>query len=59
MNTQSDFEEFFRLLESNLVEYMIVGGSAVAFHGYPRFTIEHRRFASTRTQTQSVSAASQ
>jgi hypothetical protein len=38
MNTQSDFEDFFRLLESNGVEYMIVGGYAVAFHGYPRFT---------------------
>ncbi len=38
MNTQSDFEDFFRLLESNRVEYMIVGGYAVAFHGYPRFT---------------------
>ncbi len=38
MNTQSDFEDFFRLLESNRVEYMVVGGYAVAFHGYPRFT---------------------
>lgn len=38
MNTHSDFEDFFRLLESNDVEYMIVGGYAVAFHGYPRFT---------------------
>jgi hypothetical protein len=38
MNTHSDFEDFFRLLESNGVEYMIVGGYAVAFHGYPRFT---------------------
>jgi hypothetical protein len=38
MNTQSDFEDFLRLLESNRVEYMIVGGYAVAFHGFPRFT---------------------
>jgi hypothetical protein len=38
MNTQSDFEDFFQLLESNRVDYMIVGGYAVAFHGYPRFT---------------------
>ena len=38
MNTQPDFEDFFRLLESNGVEYMVVGGYAVAFHGYPRFT---------------------
>ena len=38
MNTQPDFEEFLRLLEENNVEYVIVGGYAVAFHGYPRFT---------------------
>lgn len=38
MNTQPDFEELLRLLEENRVDYMIVGGYAVAFHGYPRFT---------------------
>jgi hypothetical protein len=38
MNTQPDFKEFLRLLEENSVEYVIVGGYAVAFHGYPRFT---------------------
>jgi predicted nucleotidyltransferase len=38
MNTHPDFEELLRLLEENGVEYMIVGGYAVAFHGYPRFT---------------------
>ena len=38
MNTHPDFEELFRLLEENRVDYMIVGGYAVAFHGYPRFT---------------------
>ena len=38
MNIQQDFEELLRLLEKNNVEYMIVGGYAVAFHGYPRFT---------------------
>jgi hypothetical protein len=38
MNTRSDFEDFFRLLESNGVDYMIVGGFAVAYHGAPRFT---------------------
>ena len=36
MNTQPDFEDFFRLLESNGVESMVVGGYAVAFHGFPR-----------------------
>lgn len=38
MNTQPDFEEFLRLLEKNKVEYVIVGGYAVAFYGYSRFT---------------------
>jgi len=38
MTTHPDFEELLRLLEENDVRYMIVGGYAVAFHGYPRFT---------------------
>ncbi len=38
MNIHPDLEELFRLLEENSVEYMVVGGYAVAFHGYPRFT---------------------
>lgn len=38
MNIQSDFEEFLQLLEDHKVDYMIVGGYAVAFHGHPRFT---------------------
>jgi hypothetical protein len=38
MNIQPDFEEFLRLLETHQVDYMIVGGYAVAFHGYVRFT---------------------
>lgn len=38
MSIQPDFEEFLRLLETRQVDYMIVGGYAVAFHGFPRFT---------------------
>ncbi len=38
MNTHPDFEEFLRLLEKHKVDYMIVGGYAVAYHGLPRFT---------------------
>ena len=33
-----DFREFFQLLNANGVRYMIVGGYAVAYHGYPRYT---------------------
>lgn len=38
MNTQPHFEELLRLFEENRVSYMVVGGYAVAFWGYPRFT---------------------
>jgi hypothetical protein len=33
-----DFREFVELLNKNDVQYMIVGGYAVGFHGHPRFT---------------------
>ncbi len=38
MNTQQHFEELLKLLEEEKVDYLIVGGYAVAFHGFPRFT---------------------
>jgi len=38
MTTHPDFEDFLRLLEVHRVDYMIVGGYAVAYHGFPRFT---------------------
>jgi len=34
----SDFREFVELLNSSEVEYVVVGGYALAFHGAPRFT---------------------
>lgn len=33
-----DFKDFLRLLNSSGVEYLIVGGYAVGYHGYPRAT---------------------
>src|SRR5689334_22801650 len=33
-----DFREFIALLNNHEVRYLIVGGYAVAFHGYPRYT---------------------
>ncbi|HVF22322.1 MAG TPA: hypothetical protein VM941_04570 [Pyrinomonadaceae bacterium] len=33
-----DFKEFLKLLNSRNVEYLIVGGYAVGYHGYPRPT---------------------
>lgn len=38
MNIQKDFEELLRLLEDNSTKYLIVGGYAVAYHGFPRLT---------------------
>ncbi len=33
-----DFKDFLRLLQSENVNYLIVGGYAVAYYGYPRAT---------------------
>lgn len=33
-----DLRELLALFRSNNVEFLVVGGHAVAFHGYPRFT---------------------
>jgi hypothetical protein len=33
-----DFKEFIQSLNDNAVRYLVVGGYAVALHGYPRYT---------------------
>jgi len=33
-----DFKEFLRLLNCHNADYLVIGGFAVAFHGYPRAT---------------------
>ncbi len=38
MKFQEDFREFVRLLNESQVEYLIIGGYAVALYGYPRLT---------------------
>lgn len=38
MKLQKDLRAFIELLNARGVEYLVVGGHAVAFHGYPRFT---------------------
>jgi hypothetical protein len=35
---QKDLKEFIELLNSHGVEYLVVGGHAVAYHGHPRYT---------------------
>jgi hypothetical protein len=38
MEVQPDFRDLLELLNEHEVEYLIVGGYALAFHGAPRFT---------------------
>lgn len=38
MDVQPDFRDLLALFNAHNVEYMIVGGYALAFHGAPRFT---------------------
>ena len=38
MEIQKDFKELLELLNSHKVEYLIVGGYALAYYGHPRFT---------------------
>jgi hypothetical protein len=38
MPLQKDLKEFVELLNSYEVDYLIIGGYALAFHGYPRYT---------------------
>ena len=33
-----DFKEFLKLLNSNRVEYLVIGGYAVNYYGFPRAT---------------------
>jgi hypothetical protein len=37
MDLSQDLSEFIKSLNSNNVEYVIVGGYAQAYHGRPRF----------------------
>ncbi len=38
MEIQEDFKELLELFNAHKVEYLIVGGYALAFHGAPRYT---------------------
>ncbi len=38
MEIHRDFKEFIELLLSHQVEFMVIGGYAVAAHGRPRYT---------------------
>ena len=38
MVLNKDFREFIALLNAKEVKYLVIGGYAVAYHGYPRYT---------------------
>ena len=38
MHLPQDFKELLQLLNSKRIEYLVIGGYAVAFYGYPRAT---------------------
>ena len=40
VNLPPDFKEFLKLLKDHEVEYLLIGGYAVAYHGYPRATAD-------------------
>ncbi|HXB74827.1 MAG TPA: hypothetical protein VNY05_41740 [Candidatus Acidoferrales bacterium] len=40
MPLSKDLREFLALLNSNEVEYLVVGAFAVAYHGFPRYTAD-------------------
>jgi predicted nucleotidyltransferase len=36
----ADFKEFLKLLNAHQIEYLLIGGYAVGYHGYPRATAD-------------------
>jgi predicted nucleotidyltransferase len=40
INLPPDFKEFLKLLNDRCVEYLLIGGYAVSYHGYPRATAD-------------------
>lgn len=55
---QSDLREFIVLLNSHKVDFVVVGGHAVAFHGHPRFTGDIDFFVrTTATNAERILAA--
>ena len=57
VNLPPDFKEFLKLLNSHHVEYLLIGGYAVAYHGYPRATGDMDIWIATNSQnTQKIVA---
>ncbi len=45
-----DFKEFLKLLNDRNVEYLLIGGYAVGYHGYPRTTADIDLWVSISTE---------
>ena len=56
MNIHQDFKELLELLTGFEVDYMIIGGYAVAFHGHPRFTKDLGIFLTMHPKTSKESS---
>lgn len=48
-----DFKGFLKLLNDKEVEYLLIGGYAVAYHGYPRATNDIDVWVAINPQSQS------
>jgi predicted nucleotidyltransferase len=45
-----DFSEFLKLLNSKQIEYLLIGGWAVGYYGYPRATGDMDIWVSSKTE---------
>ena len=50
INLPQDFKEFLKLLNAHRVRYLLIGGYAVAYHGYPRATADMDVWVKLRLQ---------
>lgn len=46
-----DFKEFLKLLNAKGVEYLLIGGYAVGYHGYPRATADMDIWVAVKSET--------
>jgi hypothetical protein len=57
MKLSKDLREFIELLNSRTIKYVLVGGHAVAYHGFPRFTGDVDFFMDTSPENAALVAA--
>jgi hypothetical protein len=57
MKLSKDLREFVELLNSRKIKYVLVGGHAVAYHGFPRFTGDVDFFIDASPENAALAAA--